>query len=751
MVQNAALAATPVSDAVLVPAGASGTAGAAQYRGVGTSGPLASLVKLVALRQKVKYVFVIFQENRSFDHYFGTYPGANGLFDNNTHTLIPATATNGVVQPILNSDGTYGTISPFLIPKTIIDTQSNKVQIYPEATASVDHSHTGMVYGAHFKETPNPKTAQNDGYALDEEKLRFSGAGSDTSTVVLQSTGVTPASGYKPTLAQKQMAELTMGHVDCDTIPFLWNYADRFTLFDNFHQTTIGPSTPNAIAMIAGQTGETQWALHNSTTSSGIANSVPIVGDPGPFPGSNATIAYQPPSPPPPAPPAVVTTISGDTSATKPPYGPDESASTSTSSGSGAAGVRNVNGNLTFASLPLSFMGSKLSQIIKSDQNPGADLLDVQHDMAKISSSNPNVNWGWYQQGFGPEPFDTTNLAGGAYYPGCNSSSVPYSNVGSACLWQTHASYIVHHNGPQYFGYLGDNTAELKNMHGLQQFYTDVANKALPAQGGVFYVRGGYANNDGLTPLVPNNSTTPHQQSYFAGNDDHPAYSDAMISEAMVADTVNAIANSPYWNQSAIIITYDETDGMYDHAPMNIRSWDPSGYPLTGGPRIPAIVVSPYSSAHTISHAYSEHSSVIKFINELFGLVPLADLPDEQKGRKLGKSQLGQSDLGPADDLVNPMGDLLEAFDIERLLGVAPKLPPSYATIAGNTVTSLPHYGRAGCAALKITPTDYPNGLANPPSDPAPADFNPRPGTAPGIPAQGKGTSTTALTYPWQP
>ena len=36
--------------------------------------------KFELLRGRVKYVFVIFQENRSFDHYFGTYPGANGLF-----------------------------------------------------------------------------------------------------------------------------------------------------------------------------------------------------------------------------------------------------------------------------------------------------------------------------------------------------------------------------------------------------------------------------------------------------------------------------------------------------------------------------------------------------------------------------------------------------------------------------------------------------------------------------------------------
>ena len=59
-----------------------------------------------------------------------------------------------------------------------------------------------------------------------------------------------------------QKGELVVGHVDCDTAPFLWNYADRFTLFDNFFDTVIGPSTPNAIAMIAGQSGETQWVKH---------------------------------------------------------------------------------------------------------------------------------------------------------------------------------------------------------------------------------------------------------------------------------------------------------------------------------------------------------------------------------------------------------------------------------------------------------------------------------------------------------
>ena len=159
------------------------------------------------------------------------------------------------------------------------------------------------------------------------------------------------------------------------------------------------------------------------------------------------------------------------------------------------------------------------------------------------------------------------------------------------------------------------------------------------------------------------------------GNDDHPGYSDAQISEALLGDTINAIANSPYWSQSAIIITYDETDGLYDHTQPAIRSWDPLGAALSQGPRIPAIVISPYGVVHAISHEATEHGSVIKFIDELFNLIPLADLPDESSARALGLKTYGQKYLGPSDANTPGVGDLFSAFDNGRLTGQTPPLP----------------------------------------------------------------------------
>ena len=59
----------------------------------------------------------------------------------------------------------------------------------------------------------------------------------------------------------------------------MWRWAKNFVLFDNFHQTIVGPSTPNAIAIIAGQSGQTQWALHPDEGAT-VTYSNPLVPEP---------------------------------------------------------------------------------------------------------------------------------------------------------------------------------------------------------------------------------------------------------------------------------------------------------------------------------------------------------------------------------------------------------------------------------------------------------------------------------------
>jgi phospholipase C len=614
--------------------------------------------KLELLRKKIKYVFVLFQENRSFDFYFGTYPGARGLFSQ------PADETPGFVQPIVKTDGTVGSISPFLIPQSVTDINGKTVLLYPEDTDSVNHGHTAIDTKLDLDAS---YLAKNDRYAFVEEGITGGTLSADGKTYT----------GPMPTEKQVQKGELVVGHVDCNTAPFMWLYADHFVLFDNFFDTVIGPSTPNAIAMIAGQSGKTQWVKHpelgsNFTTSNA---QLPVTADPQPFWGSALDVLTPP-------------------SEKQPVDNPGGVSS-------------NPASNLTFASLPLSFMGKDIEYITAQDWDPAFDLLDVQKDIKKIAGDhNKPVHWAWYQEGYNHEPSDPTGVT-------------------------TNFDYIAHHNGPQYFGYEANNPLETKNhLKGLGDFYTAISNNALPAEGGVFYVRGGYGNLDGLKPRSP----SPAAQAAFQGNDDHPGYSDAQISEALLADSINAIASSKYWPESAIIITYDETDGLYDHTQPKIRSFDPLGDALDQGPRIPTIVISPYSLVHAISHEATEHSSIIKFIDELFDLTPLADLPDEASARALGEKTYGQKYLGPADDKTPGVGDLFSAFDNGRLKGTVPPLPAQYAMIPTAQVRALPHFGTQGCRILQISPTDIVNGVL---IDPAPADFNPRPSTNPGLPTSG--------------
>jgi phospholipase C len=139
-------------------------------------------------------------------------------------------------------------------------------------------------------------------------------------------------------------------------------------------------------------------------------------------------------------------------------------------------------------------------------------------------------------------------------------------------------------------------------------------------------------------------------------------------------------------------------------------------------------VISPYARTHYISNEQGSQSSVVKFIDTLFNLTPLALLPDELNGRALGEKEFGQKDLGPEDAISPDITDLLDAFSPSRLMGKADPLPPYYVTFSEALITTLPQaWGFGGCQYLGITTTDRQQGIKNP----IPSDFNPRPNTDP--------------------
>jgi len=92
-----------------------------------------------------------------------------------------------------------------------------------------------------------------------------------------------------------------------------------------------------------------------------------------------------------------------------------------------------------------------------------------------------------------------------------------------------------------------------------------------------------------------------------------------------VASIVNAIGNSSYWSSTAVLITWDDWGGWYDHvAPKVINDGTSWGSGYVYGFRVPLIVVSPFARAGFISHNTHDFGSFLKFIEETFGLSSLS-------------------------------------------------------------------------------------------------------------------------------
>jgi phospholipase C len=91
-----------------------------------------------------------------------------------------------------------------------------------------------------------------------------------------------------------------------------------------------------------------------------------------------------------------------------------------------------------------------------------------------------------------------------------------------------------------------------------------------------------------------------------------------------VASIVNAIGNSAYWGNTAIIITWDDWGGWFDHvAPKVVNDGTSWGSGYTYGFRVPLIVMSPYAKAAYISHATHDFGSILNYVETTFGLPSL--------------------------------------------------------------------------------------------------------------------------------
>jgi phospholipase C len=137
-----------------------------------------------------------------------------------------------------------------------------------------------------------------------------------------------------------------------------------------------------------------------------------------------------------------------------------------------------------------------------------------------------------------------------------------------------------------------------------------------------------------LTIIEPNYGNFMNG-TYKGGSSQHPM--DGMAKgEELIKNVYEAIRNSPVWEQSLLIITYDEHGGFYDSvappkATPPYKNYKGTKFSRTGfkfdryGVRVPAVVVSPFIPKQTVSHDLLDHTSMLKTVEEMLGLPPLTE------------------------------------------------------------------------------------------------------------------------------
>jgi len=223
-----------------------------------------------------------------------------------------------------------------------------------------------------------------------------------------------------------------------------------------------------------------------------------------------------------------------------------------------------------------------------------------------------HVTWGWFQGGFTPTGQTNGTVVCGA----------AHTNVGGASV----SDYSAHHNPFEYYASTANpahlppaseaeigHNGQANHQYDLSYFYESLTHGNLPA---VSFVK------------------APKYE------DGHAGYSDPIDEQTYLVNTINAIEQSRFWKSTAIIITYDDSDGWYDQVmPPIVNSSTSAEDALTGtgqcgtgtprggfedrcgyGQRLPLLVISPYARENSVDNSLTDTTSILKFIENNWSL-----------------------------------------------------------------------------------------------------------------------------------
>jgi phospholipase C len=504
----------------------------------------------------IKHLVVIFDENVSFDHYFGTYPYAPNPPGEPAFHAKPGTAeVNGLYNAITKA----GPVGPLL---TSNPNGSNPVRLGhndPE-TCDQDHDYTPEQLAAdHGAEDAYPANTGNN------ETLAQCLSGHNYLGVPETVPAGTPSTN-----------SAVMDYYDGNSVTGLWNYAQQYAMSDNMYGTTYGPSTPGALNVTAAQT----YGAICAPSGDGSSINAPACAAPA---GLNTT---------------------------------DPAASNITAGPAQPAGPGTVIGDDD----PTYDICSYLPSADRGDGGTPAGTITMGGTNIGDELTGSKTTWGWFEGGF-----DNGYVPGQGTQPTtAQICSEAHQNVGGV----TETDYSPHHEPFEYYASTA-NPMHLPPTSVAKVGRTDQANHQYDIAD--FWA----AADAGNLPAVSYLKAPRYQ-------DGHGNNSDPLDEQTWLANTINQLQSLPTWKSTAVIITWDDSDGWYDSVlgPLETQSQVSSIDALTGagvcgssvaqvpvnsaeqpeqgrcglGPRLPFLVISPYAKSNYVSSTLIDQSSVVKFI-----------------------------------------------------------------------------------------------------------------------------------------
>jgi len=209
----------------------------------------------------------------------------------------------------------------------------------------------------------------------------------------------------------------------------------------------------------------------------------------------------------------------------------------------------------------------------------------------RLSASG--ISWKWYSGGW------DNALASTASNP-ANNGGVPL-NPPVDPLFQWHHQPFAYYDNYAPFKNGARNPVSAAHLQDENNFFLDLTTHSLPA---VVFIKA----------LGPDN--------------EHPGYAGLLTGQQHVADLVNAVQQSQYWDTTLIVVTYDEHGGRWDHVTP----------PVTGiwgdGSRVPGLILGPLARRGFVDHTQYDTLSILKTIEDRFGLQPLSPLDAQANSLK---------------------------------------------------------------------------------------------------------------------